>query len=426
VDALTLIGVSHRRGGLDALESWHERLGHAVVSERLSALGVRSWVQLATCNRWDVVLSRPPGVPLAAVRARLTPPGAICRPYAYEGEAALEHLTRVASSLESLNPGEDQIMRQVREAYRCARSDGRDDALLAFGFDTALRLAKRVRREVALAPLNTSLFSLARSDLERVLARGGRAVVVGAGEMGKLAARALSSMPDVHVTIANRDEARGAALAELVGGEHVPLARFLERPLDAQVLVAATPVRSLIGPSTLRAMPSLALAVDLGVPRTIDQGAAALVDVEVVDVARLQLAGDARRRALEDRLGEAERIVRGGLDEAIGAWNERQLAPSIRALVDHYVALVGDALPPTEAERLARAVAHVPIKGLRALAREHGMAAASTFLAETGLHAPAADGRASDELRGGADARGGADRRGAGSERATVERERGE
>jgi glutamyl-tRNA reductase len=110
--------------------------------------------------------------------------------------------------------------------------------------------------------------------------------------------------------------------------------------------------------------------------------------VEGIDVARLEIAGDARRRALEDRLADAERIVLCGLDEAVGAWNERQLAPSIRAIVDHYVALVGDALPPVEAERLARAVAHVPIKGLRAVAREFGLGAAATFLAEAGLAGP--------------------------------------
>jgi glutamyl-tRNA reductase len=385
VDGLTLIGVSHRRGGIDALETWHETLRPAAVAERLAPVSVTSWVLLATCNRWDVVLTRPPGVELAVLRGRLTPPGAPRRPYAYEGEAALEHLTRVAASLESLNPGEDQIMRQVRDAYADARADGRDDATLAFAFDTALRLAKRVRRDVALAPLNTSLFSLARSDLERVLARGGRAVVVGAGEMGDLAARALSAMPGVRVTLANRDGARAERLARVLGVEAIALTDLIASPRDAEVIVAATPVRGLVGPPLLRAMPSLRLAVDLGVPRTVDQAAAAECDVEVIDVARLQVAGEARRLALEDRLGEAERLVLAGLDEAVGAWNERQLAPSIRALVEHYLALVGDALPPEEAERLARAVARVPIKGLRAVAREYGMAAAATFLAETGM-----------------------------------------
>jgi glutamyl-tRNA reductase len=337
------------------------------------------------------VLTRPPGVARDRLRRALAPAGATCRPYAYQGEAALEHLTRVASSLESLNPGEDQIMRQVRDAYAAARQHGRGDTILAFAFDTALRLAKQVRRDVALAPINTSLFSLARADLERVLHHGGRAVVVGAGEMGELAARALASMPAVRITVTNRDPERGRRVAHATGAEAVPLDAFRGAPVDAEVLIAATPVRSLVGPKVLAGMPSLVLAIDLGVPRTIDQAAAAARDVEVIDVARLQVAGDARRRTLEDRLAEAERIVLHGVDEAVGAWNERMLAPAIRAIVEHYRSLVGGALPPEEAERVARAVARVPIKGLRAVAREHGMEAARTFLAETGLQLATAD-----------------------------------
>jgi glutamyl-tRNA reductase len=387
VDGLTLIGVSHRRGGIDALETYMEALPPHEVVARLGALGVRAWVLLATCNRWDVVLSRPPGLDLPTVRTALSAGQGTPKPYAYLGEAALEHLARVAASLEAVNPGEDQVMRQVRDAYQAARDDGRDDATLAFAFDTALRLAKRVRREVALAPLHTSLFSLARSDLERVLGGGGHALVLGAGEMGDLSARALCSMPGVRVTIANRDLARAKRVAAAYGATAIGLDALEAEPVDAAVVVAATPVRGLIGLALMRAMPSLELAIDLGMPRTVDQAAAAVCDVEVVDVARLQVAGDARRREIEGSLARAERIVRTGLDAAVGAWNERQLAPSIRALVDHYLALVGDTLPPKEAERLARAVARVPIKGLRAVAREHGMAAAATFLDEAGLGA---------------------------------------
>jgi hypothetical protein len=74
----------------------------------------------------------------------------------------------------------------------------------------------------------------------------------------------------------------------------------------------------------------------------------------------------------------------------MGAWAERILAPSIRALQGWFEATLADALPADEARRLARRVAHVPVKGLRAIARDHGLAAARTFLAETGLARPAA------------------------------------
>ena len=384
MDGLTLIGVSHRRGGIQALEAWHDAFPANGLGERLERCGVHAWALLATCNRWDVVLVRPDGVTLERVRGALTPARAPRKPYAYVGEAALEHLARVAASLESLNPGEDQIMRQVRDAYSAARAAGRGDAELAFAFDTALRLAKQVRREIALAPLHTSLFSLARHEVEDALGRGGSAVVLGAGEMGALAARSLRSIEGVSLTVVNRDPARARALGDELGVQHMALDAFLDDPVTATVLVSAAPLRGVLTRERLARVRGLRLVVDLAIPHSVDVHDAP-PGVDVVGVEGLQAAGDARRSAMVERLAEAERLLRTGLEEAIGAWNERALAPAIRALVDHYMALVGDSLPADDAERLARAVARVPIKGLRALAREHGLAAASTFLDEVGL-----------------------------------------
>jgi glutamyl-tRNA reductase len=384
VDGLTLIGVSYRRGGIAGLETWHGAFPEDVLNDQLERVGVRAWALVATCNRWDVVLVRPDGVSLEHVRRTLTPAGAARKPYVYCGEAALEHLARIAASLESLNPGEDQIMRQVRDAYAAARAAGRGAAELAFAFDTALRLAKQVRREIALAPLNTSLFSLARADVEAALAEGGTAVVLGAGTMATLAARALESLPGVTLCIVNRTPERAAALAETLGAHHRSLAAFAAAPGAARVLVAAAPLRERLDPALLRRVEGLRLMIDLGIPRSLDP-ADAPAGVRLLSVDGLREAGEARREALVDRLAEAESLLRAGLDEAVGGWNERALAPAIRALVDHYQQLVGDALPAPDAERLARAMARVPIKGLRAVAREHGLAAAATFLAESGF-----------------------------------------
>ncbi len=387
VDHLTLIGVSHRRGGAEALETYATDHAERPLPERLAALGVASWFELRTCNRVDVVLTRPEGLGVDRLRAAITPAHARKRPYAFVGEAALEQLARVASSLDALNPGEDQVMRQVRDAVQLARAEGRIDPTLSFAVDAALRVAKRVRREVPLAPRDASLFSLARADVEAVLAHGGRAVVVGAGEMGRIASRSLAAIPGVELVVVNRDVARARAVADELGAEACALADVAGRDLDAHVLVGATSGGRLIDDAWLARAPSLRLVVDLGIPRTIDGGAAHARGVRVLDVDALQVAGEARRGALACHLATAEGLLRTGIDEAMGAWTERSLAPSIRALQGWFEATLADALPADEARRLARRVAHVPVKGLRAVAREHGLAAARTFLEETGLQA---------------------------------------
>ncbi len=391
MERLALIGVSHRRGGARALEAYQQ--AYAGPGEAcLERAGLREFVPIVTCNRWDVVTRVPDGQELEGLRRRIALDGQQ-RPYAFLGEGALEQLARVASSLDSLNPGEDQVMRQVREAYRAAQVHGLTGPTTAFAFETALRVAKRVRREVALAPVHTSLFSLARPQLEPLLTPGRTVVVLGAGEMGSLAAHSLAELAGVRVVVANRTLSRAQALAEREGVEALSLAQLLAEPVDATVLVCATPAGHLADAVLLGRMPSLELAVDLGIPRNVDPAAARRRDVTVLDVDGLQAAGRARRDELAGKLAQAERIVREELDEAVRAWTERQLGPSIRRLRALYLETIGDALPPDAARRLAHKFAHVPVKGLRAVAREHGLEAALTFLKEAGL----ADGDAFDD-----------------------------
>jgi len=373
-----LIGVSHRRGGAAALERWQ-----AAFPGRAS-LGLPDAVLLSTCNRWDVVASLPEGLSLTELRRRLTPRGVTAQPYAYQGEAAMEQLARIAASLDSLNLGEDQIMKQVREAFAAAQADNAVGPLTAFAFHTALRIAKRIRREVPLAPLNTSLFSLAKPELLAALPPQATVAILGAGEVGALVVKALAAEA-VKLIVVNRSLERAARLAAECGGSCLVLQAFQESPPRVAGLVCATPVGELIDGAMLDRLAGLKIIVDLGVPRNVAVGAAERHGVRVLDIDSLQAAGARRRATLTDRLALAEQLVHEELEQALLEWLERQLGPSIKKLRDQYLATIAESLPPEDAARLAHRFAHIPIKGLRALARAHGLEAAQTFLSEAGL-----------------------------------------
>lgn len=373
-----MIGVSHRRGGADALADWHERYTDA---RALEALGLPRAVVLATCNRWEAVVHLSDSVDTHEARRRLADGGSL--PYAFVRDGALERLIRVAAGLDSLNPGEDQIMRQVRTAYLAARDDGRTDAVLSYAFERSLRAAKRVRREVALAPMSTSLFSLARPELERTLPPGSTVLVLGAGEMGALAARSVRDL-GFRVLIANRTPERARALAQQLGVESASLDEVRATPPAADALVCATPVRGLVSAELLDAT-GVQICVDLGVPRNVDPAAARASGVRLLDVDALQEAGTLRRAELRDKLALAERLVFEELGDATDEWNEKQLGPSIRRLRERTLETLESSLPEEQARRLVGRLVHDPIKGLRALAREHGVDVARTYLDETGL-----------------------------------------
>ena len=397
MNRLALIGVSHRRGGAAALEAF----GDSVTPEVLAELGLREFVPITTCNRMDVVLTLPDNLTLDEARRRLTPAGT--KPYAFEGDGAVEQLTRVAASLDSLNPGEDQIMAQVREAFKVAKAEGWTGKKTSFAFQTALRIAKRVRREVELAPMNTSLFSLARPVLEAELPPGATVAVLGAGQMGTLAAKTVAQMRDTNLLVVNRNEARAKQLAKHLGAEGMSLEAFLTAAPEVQALVCATSAKGLVDKAFVVKLSALKIVVDLGIPRNVKVGAAC--GVKLLDVDSLQAAGAARRSVLQEKLARAEQVVQAELDAALTEWTERQLGSSIKKLREMYLETVletlgSDADPsanpgadnapaarvaPELAAKLAHKFAHVPVKGLRAVAREYGLDAAKVFLVEAGL-----------------------------------------
>jgi len=383
MERLALLGVSQRRGGLEALTLWSTWWqNHAPAVSTLA----EEWVPILTCNRCEIVLALKEGLSLEQVRQTLIPPQ-LPRGYAYLGEAALEHLARVAASLDSVNPGEDQIMRQVRQAFEAAQSAGSVGPLTRFAFQNALKVAKRVRREVALAPANTSLFSLARPALEALLPRPARVAVVGTGEMGSLAARSLAALPGIELWLVNRTPEKAQALAGSLGARFMPLHDFLVHPPQLDALVAATPVEGLLGTGFFQKQPRLKAVVDLGMPRNIvPESVEGLMLFDLNDLERL---GQKRRVRLQADLAQAERIVAQELEKVAAEWAERTLAPAITRMRQVYhrtlTELVGERVEPELIERLAHRFAHFPIKGLRGLARRHGPEAAEAFLQEAGL-----------------------------------------
>ncbi len=383
MERLALMGVSQRRGGAEALNAWSVWWQNQAPD--LSTLAAE-WVPLLTCNRLELVLALKEGVALERARQALIPPQ-LPRGYAYQGEAALEHLARVAASLDSVNPGEDQIMRQVRQAFEAAQSAGTVGPLTHFAFQGALRIAKRVRREVELAPAQTSLFSLARPALEALLPRPARVAVVGTGEMGSLAARSLAGLPDLELWLVNRTPHKALALAASLGARFMPLADFLEQPPQLDALVAATPVEGLLDARFFRKQAQLRVAVDLGMPRNILPEATK--GVALFDLNLLERLGEERRMRLRADLAKAELIVAEELEQVLVEWAERAIAPAITQMREAYRRtlreLVGERIEPELVEELAHRFAHFPLKGLRGLARQHGPEAAEVFLRESGL-----------------------------------------
>jgi glutamyl-tRNA reductase len=215
-----------------------------------------------------------------------------------------------------------------------------------------------------------------------------RALVVGAGEMARLSATLLRGLAGVELIIANRNLDRARALAVEVAGEPRSLASLVSDPPAVDLVVNAIPANNALPRDWLTRVGGLGLVVDLGVPSAIDGGVVRTRGLPLIDLAALEVLGAERRNGLEERLREAERVLHLGVAEEVLEWAQRSLSPAIQHLQALYQAELRGLLPDAEARTVARRLANIPIRGLRALARDHGVEAARTFAAESGLALP--------------------------------------
>ncbi|MFW6108190.1 MAG: glutamyl-tRNA reductase, partial [bacterium] len=229
--SIRVVGLNHRDAPVAVREGLAFRAGQ--LPDALAALrrrdGVEGCAILSTCNRVEVYLHAGHGATDTLVRDFLAEFHGVWPQrferylYAHDGEAAVRHLFRVASGLDSLVVGEAQVTGQVRAAYEAAADELVTDRLLHRLFQHALSAAKRVRTSTEIGAGRASVGSVAVELAERIFESlvGRTVLVVGAGKMGERVLRSLRSAGADAILVANRTFARAEALAAECGGDAV-------------------------------------------------------------------------------------------------------------------------------------------------------------------------------------------------------------
>lgn len=288
--------------------------------ERLRALGFEDLVYLPTCNRIEFYTTakdpfsdlRPQWVEL--LKSFGLPEEAYFQGYHLEGKAAVRHLLRVASSLESLVIGEPQILGQLKDALAAA---GEVHPSLKRVFQLAFETAKKVRSETSIAEKSISIATL---GIQRMKSRERefplkKIVVVGRSPISRIVLQwALAKRPDAEIVWVNRSLDKLAEYPEFERVKKLDLSQFLQTPEDFSHLVTATSSREpLFGASFFRKL-NFAQRMVLDFAEPIDVVDAHLVPgVTVVKLEGLQ--EEALRNATERKRGveEAEAIIDAAL-----------------------------------------------------------------------------------------------------------------
>ena len=300
---LSLVGISHHVAPVEL----RERV--ALAPDRAASLAreLGDAVCLSTCNRTELYLAGADDTRALSTLEALA--GEPLRSVAYRlhDEAAAEHLFRVSAGLDSLVPGESEILGQVRAAFH-AVSPG---PLLDRVFRQALELGKRVRTETAIGESPASVPAAAAALAEQVFGNltGRRVLLVGAGRTGELAARSLSVRGATIAYVANRGDEAGTRLAERFQAEAIGLDEAAAHLADVDVVLSATSAPDLVVRAAdvppRRRQPLF--FIDIAVPRDIDPKVHALDGCYLYDIDDLEAVVS---ETLSGRRAEAERAER--------------------------------------------------------------------------------------------------------------------
>ncbi len=334
---LSLVGISHHVAPVELRERVSLPLDRAASLAR--ALG--DAVCLSTCNRTEVYLAGDDGSRALASLEELA--GEPLRSVAYRmhDDAAALHLFRVSAGLDSMIPGESEILGQVRAAFDAA-SPG---PLLDRVFRQALQLGKRVRSETAIGESPASVPAAAAALAAQVFGdlHGRKVLLVGAGRIGELAAGNLSARGASIAFVANRSSEGAGELAARFGGEPLALDEVASRLGEVDVVLTSSAAPGLLidaahVPSRRRRP---LFFIDIAVPRDVDPAVHNLEGCYLYDIDDLEavvaetISGRRVEAEVAERLvvEEAERFRewRASLDVVPAIASLREHAETIRA-----------------------------------------------------------------------------------------------
>ena len=330
--------VSHERASVDQIEAAAGEDARGVVESLLAHDGINEAFAIQTCNRAEAYVvadSAEAGqAALSLLSAGLDDESVVTR---MDHEGSLRHLMRVAAGLESLVIGEDQILGQFKRAVEVARGAGGLGPTLETGLTKAIHVGERARTETIINDGATSVGSAAVRLAEReTTLDGAAALVVGAGEMGKLAAKALDDAGVAELIVANRTVPHAEHVASYVDSDAraAPLDAVDGVLADVDLVVAATDHSAYVVDREDVVSAGNTLVVDLAQPRDVDPAAAEVAGITIRDMDDLESVTAETRRNREDAAQEVEAMIDAEFARLLEAYKRRQADEAISTMYE--------------------------------------------------------------------------------------------
>jgi glutamyl-tRNA reductase len=321
---LVALGLNHLTAPLELREkvAFAPAAATGALSDLARQPGVNEALILSTCNRTELYVEVEPGAEVVPQRWLLDHHQLTGRRvdeflYRHADQAAVRHLFRVATGLDSMVLGEPQILGQVKEAYQTARGAGTLRAPMERLLQQTFAVAKRVRTETRIGAHPVSVAFTAVRLAERLFADLSEACVllIGAGDTIELAARHLSESRVRRLIVANRTLENAQALAGRFSAHAIALADLPRHLAEADIIISSTASQEIIlhrdqierAIRARRRRPMF--LVDIAMPRDIDPAIAEMEDVYLYTIDDLREVIDDNLRSRQAAAREAEVVI---------------------------------------------------------------------------------------------------------------------
>lgn len=344
--AFLALGINHKTASVDVRERvafTPEQLVEAL-RQLCNLTASREAAILSTCNRSELYLEQEQisadevlawlagyhNLSLEELRA--------CA-YVHQDDAAVRHMMRVASGLDSMVLGEPQILGQMKSAYAVAREAGTVGPLLGRLFQATFSTAKTVRTDTAIGENPVSVAFAAVSLAKQIFTdmHRSQALLIGAGETITLVARHLHEQGVKRIVVANRTLERASMLAEQFGAHAVLLADIPDELVNSDIVISSTASQlPILGKGAVeRALKQRKhkpiFMVDIAVPRDIEPEVGELDDVYLYTVDDLHEVVAENLKSRQGAAQAAEELVGGGVVEFMQRLRELAAVDVLRA-----------------------------------------------------------------------------------------------
>ena len=307
------IRVDHTLADIETMEKVSKDLKE-LFSTLKEQIDIKEYIEINTCNRYEYFLYTDDynELDLDCDNKYVI--------IQYNDDAVL-HLFRMSSGLESMIIGEDQILGQIKDSKKKSEKEGHCGKTLDTVFTKAIHVGQVVRNKTKINQGSISIGSAAVDLAEEHLGdlQDKHVLVIGAGKMGTLVAKALAEKNLKAIFVANRTYYKAVKLAEELEGEAILFDNLEEKLLNADLVISSTgSPHPIVNKERLlrvfdKEVPEKMIFIDIANPRDIEDDVKEL-GIDLFNIDDLRGIADKNKKLRENEVIEAEKIIENEFD----------------------------------------------------------------------------------------------------------------